>query len=119
MHPRCLVSSFGLQPLADQQYYSALYGGLVAATLVVGMVRSALFFATCLRSSRNIFFAMLRAILRVPAQFFAVNPHGRILNRFAKDQVHSCPRISAPSFRALIWGDNGPMARRSRTSSCR
>ena len=78
-----------LQPTAEFLYYCALYGGLVAATLVMGMVRSAIFFSTSLRASRNIFFAMLANILRVPAQFFAVNPHGRILNRFAKDQVRS------------------------------
>ena len=29
---------------------------------------------------------MLAAIMRVPSQFFVHNPHGRILNRFAKDQ---------------------------------
>ena len=39
-----------------------------------------------LGASRRIFETMLSAIMRVPSQFFVHNPHGRILNRFAKDQ---------------------------------
>ena len=75
------------QPSPDRLYYSALYGGVVAATLVAGIFRSALFFGVCLHASGSIFRTMLQTILRVPVQFFVDNPHGRILNRFAKDLV--------------------------------
>ena len=39
-----------------------------------------------LAASRRIFATMLEAVMRAPSQFFVHNPHGRILNRFAKDQ---------------------------------
>jgi ATP-binding cassette subfamily C (CFTR/MRP) protein 4 len=74
---------------AEQQtdwYRGHVYIGLVATVCVLALCRSATFFWMLLNASRWAFRAMLHAILLAPIQFFHVNPHGRILNRFSKDQ---------------------------------
>eukprot|EP00667_Euglena_gracilis_P000555 EG_transcript_556 len=63
-----------------------LFGCLALGTLVVGVLRSWLFFAFALRAATSLHGRMFQAILHSPLWFFGANPSGRILNRFAKDQ---------------------------------
>ncbi|KAJ3584312.1 hypothetical protein NHX12_014808 [Muraenolepis orangiensis] len=56
----------------DLNFYLGVYGGLTAAVLTFGYMRSLLLF-------------IVAAVLRTPLLFFDNNPVGRVLNRFAKD----------------------------------
>ena len=49
------------------------------------MIRSFVFFDCLTFSSRNMFCAMLDALMRTSIDFFHANPHGRLLNRFSKN----------------------------------
>ncbi|KAI9592802.1 P-loop containing nucleoside triphosphate hydrolase protein [Syncephalis fuscata] len=76
------------------------------AVLVV--VGSALFFVgnsfialIILRANLSTFRSMLHTILNAPMHFFHVNPHGRILNRFSKDQADSDMHLPLSGLLAL------------------
>ena len=62
-----------------------IYGGLVAASFILGMIRAYIFFLICLRCSERLHDKMVVALLKAPVFFFDSNPVGRILNRFSKD----------------------------------
>ena len=62
-----------------------IYGGLVAASFILGIIRAYIFFLVCLRSSERLHDKMVVALLKAPVLFFDSNPVGRILNRFSKD----------------------------------
>ena len=62
-----------------------IYGGLVAASLILSIIRAYIFFLVCLRSSERLHDKMVVALLKAPVLFFDSNPVGRILNRFSKD----------------------------------
>ncbi|CAL8289846.1 unnamed protein product [Lota lota] len=66
-------------------FYLGIYGGLTAATLLLGIVRAMLFFHVLVKSTEALHSRMFDAILRAPVHFFDVNPIGRVLNRFSKD----------------------------------
>ncbi|KAJ9073003.1 hypothetical protein DSO57_1021223 [Entomophthora muscae] len=76
----------------------AIHGGLVAVTLVVALVRGFLFFSGMLNASDGLFGAMLERVLGSPMSFFHTNPHGRILNRFSKDQCLADEMLPLNSF---------------------
>ena len=63
----------------------AIYGCLVAASFLLGIVRCYIFFVVCLRRSERLHDKMVVALLQAPVLFFDSNPVGRILNRFSKD----------------------------------
>ncbi|XP_022796741.1 multidrug resistance-associated protein 4-like [Stylophora pistillata] len=63
----------------------AIYGCLVAASFLLGIVRCYILFLVCLRCSERLHDKMVVALLQAPVLFFDSNPVGRILNRFSKD----------------------------------
>ncbi|KAF9106139.1 hypothetical protein BGX29_010389 [Mortierella sp. GBA35] len=68
-----------------RSYYPTAFGLYCLGTVVMTMIRSFLFFDCLTSSSRNMFHAMLDALMRTSIDFFHANPHGRVLNRFSKD----------------------------------
>ena len=76
----------GLPPALQQDaFYPSLYGGLVAASVVVSWLRATLFFLAAVEASRRLHDAAFARVLRAPLSFFDSNPAGRILNRFSRD----------------------------------
>ncbi|KAG0351318.1 hypothetical protein BG005_009221, partial [Podila minutissima] len=71
-----------------RSYYPTIFGVYVLATIIMTLARSFLFFYCVSESSRNIFNAMLDALLKTGIDFFHANPHGRVLNRFSKDMAN-------------------------------
>ena len=63
--------------------YLTIY--LVAASLILGIIRAYIFFLVCLRSSELLHDKTVVVLLKAPVLFFDSNPVGRILNRFSKD----------------------------------
>uniref|UniRef100_A0A3B3WBR7 ATP binding cassette subfamily C member 4 n=1 Tax=Poecilia mexicana TaxID=48701 RepID=A0A3B3WBR7_9TELE len=58
---------------------------LTATSVVLGFIRSLVFFNVLVKSAQTLHNNMFRAILRTSIHFFDTNPTGRILNRFSKD----------------------------------
>ncbi|XP_057686609.1 multidrug resistance-associated protein 4 [Corythoichthys intestinalis] len=69
----------------DLDFYLGIYGGLTAATIIFGFLRTLLMFNMLVRSTQALHNSMFTAILRTQVRFFDVNPIGRVLNRFSKD----------------------------------
>ncbi|XP_020772820.1 ATP-binding cassette sub-family C member 4-like isoform X1 [Boleophthalmus pectinirostris] len=69
----------------DRDFYLGIYGGLTAATILLGFFRNILMFYMFVSSAQNLHNHMFKAILRTPVRFFDINPIGRVLNRFSKD----------------------------------
>ncbi|KAG0233737.1 P-loop containing nucleoside triphosphate hydrolase protein [Mortierella sp. GBAus27b] len=84
------LSKWSGQSFSEQErsYYPTAFGLFCLGTLIMTLVRSFLFFDCLGASSRNMFRAMLDALLRTDIDFFHANPHGRILNRFSKDMAN-------------------------------
>ncbi|KAG0084494.1 hypothetical protein BGZ93_001203 [Podila epicladia] len=72
----------------ERSYYPTIFGVFVLSTIIMTLARSFLFFYCVSESSRNIFNAMLDALLKTGIDFFHANPHGRVLNRFSKDMAN-------------------------------
>ncbi|OAQ25700.1 P-loop containing nucleoside triphosphate hydrolase protein [Linnemannia elongata AG-77] len=70
-----------------KSYYPTAFGLYCLGTVIMTLIRSYLFFDCLTASSRNIFRAMLDALMRTSIDFFHANPHGRVLNRFSKDMA--------------------------------
>ncbi|KAF8937561.1 hypothetical protein BGZ47_008970 [Haplosporangium gracile] len=70
-----------------RSYYPTAFGLYCLGTVIMTLIRSYLFFDCLTASSRNIFRAMLDALMRTSIDFFHANPHGRVLNRFSKDMA--------------------------------
>ncbi|KAJ3584308.1 hypothetical protein NHX12_014804 [Muraenolepis orangiensis] len=66
-------------------FYLGIYGGLTAAVLTFGYMRSLLLFNVLVKSAQELHRRMFQAVLRTPVPFFDNNPVGRVLNRFARD----------------------------------
>ena len=76
----------GKLPLEDKDETNlTIYGGLFAASFILGIIRAYIFFLICLRCSERLHDKMVVALLKAPVFFFDSNPVGRILNRFSKD----------------------------------
>ena len=69
----------------QQETTLGVYASLFSAAVVVGIIRSYLFFRVSLKSSENLHDKMVTCALQAPVAFFDTNPAGRILNRFSKD----------------------------------
>ncbi|KAI1315964.1 hypothetical protein EDD11_010603 [Mortierella claussenii] len=85
------LSKWSAQPEMEQttrSYYPTALGLYCLGTMIMTIIRSYLFFDCLTSSSRNIFQAMLDALMRTGVDFFHANPHGRILNRFSKDMAN-------------------------------
>ena len=74
--------SHDLQQQTENLY---IYGGLVAAALILSIMRAGAFFNAVINSSNHLHNSMLSAVLKAPVLFFDTNPIGRILNRFSRD----------------------------------
>ena len=62
-----------------------IYGCLVGAAFIFGIIRAYGFLVVSLRCSERLHDKMVLAVLQAPVLFFDSNPVGRILNRFSKD----------------------------------
>ncbi|XP_076648686.1 putative multidrug resistance-associated protein lethal(2)03659 isoform X2 [Halictus rubicundus] len=62
-----------------------LYSALTVLTIGVTLVRSFIFFSTCMKASIKLHDRMFRSISRATMRFFNTNTSGRVLNRFSKD----------------------------------
>lgn len=70
-----------------QQYtiYPSIFIVFVIVSLILAMVRAAVFFATFLQGAKHLHDSMFDGVLFAPMKFFHSNPVGRVLNRFSKD----------------------------------
>ncbi|KAF9364856.1 hypothetical protein BGX34_000147 [Mortierella sp. NVP85] len=84
------LSSWSRASAEEQKrsYYPTIFGVYTLATVIMTIFRSYIFFNSVSESSRNIFNAMLDALLKAGIDFFHANPHGRVLNRFSKDMAN-------------------------------
>ena len=64
----------------NNQYYLAVYGGLVIVCLSLTIARSLLFFSVTVNSSKNLHDRMFDAILKTKIYFFDTNPLGNALH---------------------------------------
>ncbi|MEQ2310888.1 Multidrug resistance-associated protein 4, partial [Ameca splendens] len=58
---------------------------LTGTSVVLGFIRSLVFFNVLVKSAQTLHNNMFKAILQTSIHFFDTNPTGRILNRFSKD----------------------------------
>ncbi|KAK3817781.1 MAG: P-loop containing nucleoside triphosphate hydrolase protein [Benniella sp.] len=84
------LSEWSSQSATEQKrsYYPTVFGLFCLGTVIMTLFRSFLFIDCLTASSRNMFRAMLDAIMRTNIDFFHANPHGRVLNRFSKDMAN-------------------------------
>jgi len=66
--------------------YIWIYAVLVAAFIVLLIIRGALFYGMVLRMTTRLHNKMFKKVLRAPMLFFNDTPVGRVLNSFSKDQ---------------------------------
>ena len=85
--PDAWLSLLSKKHPADQRHKINLtiYGCLVGASFVFGIIRAYGFLSVCLRCSERLHDKMAWAVLQAPVLFFDSNPVGRIMNRFSKD----------------------------------
>ncbi|XP_054637104.1 multidrug resistance-associated protein 4 isoform X2 [Dunckerocampus dactyliophorus] len=69
----------------DLNFYLGIYGGLTAATVIFGFMRTLLMFNVLVRCTQALHNSMFTATIRTHVRFFDINPIGRVLNRFSKD----------------------------------
>ncbi|CAO1638019.1 unnamed protein product [Parajaminaea phylloscopi] len=87
---------------ADQSmHYLQLYAAWAFVFIVISLTRDLALLFGALRSSRNLYDRMTKAILRARPQFFDRTPVGRIMNRFSKD-LETVDQEMAPTFLFLI-----------------
>lgn len=62
-----------------------IYSGITAATIIITLIRSFVFFIVCMNASTRLHNNMFKSITHATMRFFNTNTSGRILNRFSKD----------------------------------
>ncbi|ORZ08815.1 P-loop containing nucleoside triphosphate hydrolase protein [Lobosporangium transversale] len=87
-----------------RSYYPTAFGLYCLGTVIMTLIRSHLFFDCVVSSARNMFRAMLDALLRTGIDFFHANPHGRVLNRFSKDMALCDELLPVVFFEAIQTG---------------
>lgn len=80
-----LIQLEGGDPLFTTWEGLSMYGFLIIAVVIVTLSRGFMFFAICMRSSKQLHDKSFLRLLHSPMRFFDTNPCGRILNRFSKD----------------------------------
>ncbi|EGI58008.1 Putative multidrug resistance-associated protein lethal(2)03659 [Acromyrmex echinatior] len=83
-----------------------IYSGLIVLTICITLIRSLIFFWTCMRSSVRLHDHMFRSISRATMRFFNTNTSGRILNRFSKDMGgvdEMLPTLFMDSVQISLW----------------
>ena len=85
--PDAWLSFLSKKHPADQRYKINLtiYGCLVGASFLFGIIRAYGFLSVSVRCSERLHDKMAWAVLQAPVLFFDSNPVGRIMNRFSKD----------------------------------
>ncbi|KAI9595929.1 hypothetical protein BDF19DRAFT_422368 [Syncephalis fuscata] len=93
----------GAQPRSDaSQTLEIDYTILVVVSIVLSMGHTGFFMGICWNASRWMFRTMLHSILATSIHFFHSNPHGRVLNRFSKDQAHVDEQLPNVAFTAVM-----------------
>ncbi|XP_075236316.1 ATP-binding cassette sub-family C member 4-like isoform X2 [Lycorma delicatula] len=64
---------------------ASIHGALIAGICMFGLIRAAVFCATCMKCSDGLHNKMFNSVVGTAILFFNNNPSGRILNRFSKD----------------------------------
>lgn len=74
-------------PAGEQStaYWYGIVFGLMAATIICGVLRAQMSYHLFLQASKRMHNQMLHTVLRATVEFYDTNPLGRILNRFAAD----------------------------------
>ncbi|KAK9869554.1 hypothetical protein WA026_003307 [Henosepilachna vigintioctopunctata] len=67
------------------EFLMYIYISLVIAAIIVTIIRSTLYFFSCMVASKKLHNKMFHCLLETPMRFFDTNPAGRVLNRFSKD----------------------------------
>ncbi|GLG99917.1 Probable multidrug resistance-associated protein lethal(2)03659 [Gryllus bimaculatus] len=71
--------------ILSREDYIFIYASIIAAVVILSLVRSFVFFRVCIRASQYLHNVMFRCVTHAKMIFFNANPSGRILNRFSKD----------------------------------
>lgn len=100
--PRQLVladtqGSYSTWTSSRSMYYLRMYAIWALIFIGVSMLRDLILLFGALRSSRNLYERMTKAILQARPQFFDRTPIGRIMNRFSKD-LETIDQEVAPTF---------------------
>ncbi|KAB0797844.1 hypothetical protein PPYR_08837 [Photinus pyralis] len=71
--------------VSDEEIHFYIYASITLACVIMTSFASYLFYALCLKSSKQLHDNMLNSILQAPMRFFNTNPQGQITNRFSQD----------------------------------
>lgn len=66
--------------------FAAVYISVSAAVCLMSLARNFAWFHATYIAAKRLHEKMFLSMLRAPVAFFHANPHGRILNRFSRDQ---------------------------------
>jgi ATP-binding cassette subfamily C (CFTR/MRP) protein 4 len=69
----------------NRYYYYKIYCILIVSALIIGTLRTVIFYKLCINSSKYLHKAMFQSVMFTKIRFFDLNPLGRIMNRFSKD----------------------------------
>jgi len=69
----------------DRYYYYNVYCLLIGSALIIGTLRTIIFYKLCINSSKYLHKKMFKSVMFTRIRFFDLNPLGRIMNRFSKD----------------------------------
>ncbi|CAH3029808.1 unnamed protein product [Porites evermanni] len=75
-----------------------IYGGLVAVTIILSLIRAFVFFNITVNSSKTLHRQLFDAVIRAPLYFFDTNPPGRIHSHFSSDTAYMDIRIPETLF---------------------
>ncbi|KAL4399957.1 Transporter of the ATP-binding cassette (ABC) [Malassezia pachydermatis] len=92
-------------PMSKDQtwYYLTHYVFLVMLFVLLSTARDCLQYFIALRSSRLLYFGMVKSLLRARPRFFDITPIGRIMNRLSKD-IETVDQEMTTSLRMMIEG---------------
>ncbi|XP_061403043.1 ATP-binding cassette sub-family C member 4-like [Musca vetustissima] len=79
------MDSLNQETAISQDICLIIYSVLIAAVVIMIILRCYLFLKTCMHASKVLHERMFSSILKATMRFFDTNPSGRILNRFSKD----------------------------------
>ena len=79
------MQAAGTPGTVDQDANMGIYGGTVAAIVLVNLLLGLLFAFLSMQASREMHRSVFASVLRAQAAFFDTTPLGRILQRFAAD----------------------------------
>lgn len=69
----------------DDNFDVYVFTIITVLTVVITLIRSFVFFNSCMRASKKLHNVMFEGITHATMHFFHTNPTGRVLNRFSKD----------------------------------